>query len=138
MEQAILKCDQEKHPDLIFIEGQSSLRNPAGPCGAEFICSAQAKYVILQHDPKRRYFLAKNKRHTFPIPSLDEEIRLIEQYGAKVIAVTINTQSIAEDELLPLKKELTEKINRPVIYPRIEGVESLLPLLTSLSHYEHR
>ena len=43
LEKAVVRCDQECSPDLILIEGQSSLRNPSGPCGSEFLCSAMAK-----------------------------------------------------------------------------------------------
>ena len=39
-----------------MLEGQSSLRNPAGPCGAEFLLSGNARGVILQHVPFRTYF----------------------------------------------------------------------------------
>ncbi len=37
LERAIVDCDRDCSPDLILLEGQSSLRNPAGPCGAEFL-----------------------------------------------------------------------------------------------------
>jgi uncharacterized NAD-dependent epimerase/dehydratase family protein len=40
MEHAIWECYQNEKPDIIFIEGQSSLRNPSGPAGAEWIVSA--------------------------------------------------------------------------------------------------
>ena len=40
LEGAVVACDQEARPDLIVIEGQSSLRNPSGPCGAELLVSA--------------------------------------------------------------------------------------------------
>ncbi|TAE43871.1 MAG: DUF1611 domain-containing protein, partial [Bacteroidetes bacterium] len=35
VEHAIVSCWKEAQPDLILIEGQSSLRNPSGPCGLE-------------------------------------------------------------------------------------------------------
>ena len=53
LENVVFRCDRDCSPDLILLEGQSSLRNPSGPCGAEFLCSAMAKGVILQHMPGR-------------------------------------------------------------------------------------
>ena len=36
LEAAMLRCYREAQPDVILLEGQSSLRNPSGPGGAEF------------------------------------------------------------------------------------------------------
>ena len=55
LEGAILECARELEPEVIFIEGQAALRNPAGPCGSEMIISAGASGVILQHAPARKY-----------------------------------------------------------------------------------
>ncbi len=49
VEHAIVSCDREAQPDIMVIEGQSSLRNPSGPCGAEFLLSGGARGVVLQH-----------------------------------------------------------------------------------------
>ncbi|MEQ8424254.1 MAG: DUF1611 domain-containing protein, partial [Cyclobacteriaceae bacterium] len=53
LEHAIVQCWEEVKPDIMFIEGQSSLRNPSGPAGAEWIVSAEATSVVLQHNPAR-------------------------------------------------------------------------------------
>ncbi|MEM1407614.1 MAG: DUF1611 domain-containing protein, partial [Bacteroidota bacterium] len=53
LEHAILNCWKNENPDIIILEGQSSLRNPSGPCGSEYIISAELDGVILQHDPTR-------------------------------------------------------------------------------------
>ncbi len=46
LEHAIVCADKERSPDLIVLEGQSALRNPAGPCGAELMLSGGARGVI--------------------------------------------------------------------------------------------
>ncbi len=56
LEHAIVSCDREVQPDVMILEGQSSLRNPSGPCGAEFLLSGAARGVILQHAPGREFF----------------------------------------------------------------------------------
>jgi uncharacterized NAD-dependent epimerase/dehydratase family protein len=43
IERVIIECDRESSPDLILIEGQSSLRNPSGPCGSDILLSGDVK-----------------------------------------------------------------------------------------------
>ncbi len=88
LEHAVFECDRNMHPDLILVEGQSSLRNPSGPCGSEIIISLQTKYVVLQHDP-HKVFYEGGERYGFRIPDLKSEIELIRKLGAEVIAVTL-------------------------------------------------
>ena len=47
LEHAIVQCETQSHPDLIIVEGQSSLRNPLGPCGSEMLASGNIKGVVL-------------------------------------------------------------------------------------------
>ena len=56
LEHAIVSCARELDPEVIFLEGQSALRNPSGPCGSELILSGGARGVVLQHAPGRHYF----------------------------------------------------------------------------------
>ncbi len=72
LEHAVLSCAEETHPDLILIEGQAALRNPGGPCGSELLISGNAKYVVLVHAPKRRYY--DHDKAWGEIASLESEI----------------------------------------------------------------
>jgi uncharacterized NAD-dependent epimerase/dehydratase family protein len=56
LEHAIVSCWKETKPDILFLEGQSALRNPSGPCGLELLISGNAKQVVLIFAPKRKYF----------------------------------------------------------------------------------
>ena len=113
---------------MIFLEGQSSLRHPAGPCGAEFLCSALARGVILQHAPDRDHFHSMDHL-PFQPPSLEEEIELIRLYGSRVLALSLNAGSLGEIELFRILDELASKFNLPVICPLEEGVKELLPVI---------
>jgi len=128
VENAIVSCVKDKQPDIIFIEGQSGMRNPSGPCGAEFICSGGAKGVILQHPVGRKYY-NHGPDVSFPLPKLQDEIALIKMYGADVLAVTLNTSSLTEENWQQAKERITKEINLPVVCPREEGVGSLLPII---------
>ena len=135
LEDAILRCVAEKNPELIFIEGQSALRNPSGPCGAELLLSAGAKYVILQHSPARTYYSCDSTQ-TCKIGDLEDEIALIRCYSAKVIAITLNSSDLPSEQLQDIKRNIQERTQLPVFYPREEGVDALLPLLKNVISLE--
>ncbi len=127
LESAIILCDQQEHPDLILLEGQSSLRNPSGPCGSEYLCSALAKGVIIQCSPKQEYFLADDERGLWPIPPIEEELELIRLYGSKTLAVTLNSQNLTKNELHSEQKKLENRLGIPVICPKEDGMLRLIP-----------
>jgi uncharacterized NAD-dependent epimerase/dehydratase family protein len=130
LENAIVSCWKETKADFIFLEGQSSLRNPSGPCGIELLISGNAKHVVLLFAPKRKYF--DNDEHWGAIPSVESEIEIIEKLGSKVIAVAVNTEDCTREEAFDYQKEYTQKLNRPVLLPIQEGVDALIPVLQSL------
>jgi uncharacterized NAD-dependent epimerase/dehydratase family protein len=128
IEKAIVTCDRETSPDLILIEGQSSLRNPFGPCGSEFLVSGNVKGVILQHVPFRTYFEDLEELGCV-LPAVEDEIELIKMYGARTLAVVLNGDGADAESLIGYQKELSEKLSIPVIRPLREGVEALLPVI---------
>ena len=125
IERAIVDCHREASPDLILIEGQSSLRNPSGPCGSEFILSGNAKTVILQHAPFRTYY-DELEELGCQIPGIEDEIKLISALGAATAAVTLNGEGGSEAELIDYQQDLTRKLQIPVIRPLQEGLSNLL------------
>jgi len=95
LEHAIVSCWEAERPDLILLEGQSSLRNPSGPCGAELLLSGDAKATILQHAPSRIWFdgcESIDRR----IPPVADEIALIGHYGSTVLGVCLNGEGLSE------------------------------------------
>lgn len=131
MEHAVHTCYQEMRPDIIFIEGQSSLRNPSGPAGAEWICSADATAVVLQHHPARKHY---KDMDFYPalVAQPEEEIELIRMYGAPTVAVTINTARMAEANARAYARQTQEKLGIPVVLPLEDGVETLVPVFEAL------
>ena len=124
IERAIVAADKEENPDLILIEGQSSLRNPSGPCGTEFLISGNVKGVILQHKPARKYF--DDHKAWGKIPDLADEIKLIEFYGSKVLAITLNEGGISEKELLEYQMDKEQTLKIPVVRPLTEGMNRVV------------
>ncbi|MCX6211923.1 MAG: DUF1611 domain-containing protein [Bacteroidetes bacterium] len=130
LENAIVTCWKETQPDFIFLEGQSSLRNPSGPCGIELLISGNAKQVVLLFAPKRKYFDHDEKWGA--IPSVESEIEIIEKLGSKVIAVGIHTEGCSNEEAFAFQKQYEQKLKIPVLLPIQEGVEKIIPSLQSL------
>lgn len=128
LEAAIVECEQVSSPDLILLEGQSSLRNPSGPCGSEFILSGNTKGVILQHAPFL-YLSCTSDTLEFAKPDLESEIKLIEMFGTKVLAVTLNNVGGTADDLVAYAENMQEKIGIPMVRPLEEGVTGLLPVI---------
>ena len=130
LEHAILCCDEETKPDIIFIEGQSALRNPSGPCGSELLVSGNARSVILVHAPKRKYY--EHEIGWGEIPSVESEITLIKLLGAEVIALALNTEHCTTEEAFQFQAEYAKRLNIPVLLPLQEGCEKILPVLQRL------
>lgn len=128
LEHAVVSCARERQPDLILIEGQSSLRNPSGPCGSELILSAGARGVVLQHAPGRPHFEGLEERG-WRIPPVEEEIALIRLLGARTLAVALNTEGLTPPESERAREDLGRRLGIPVVRPLEDddGVEGLLP-----------
>jgi len=131
LEHAIVSCWKDTQPDILFLEGQSALRNPSGPCGIELLISGNAKQVVLIFAPKRKYF--DNEAHWGEIPSVASEIELIEKLGSKVIAVAINTENCTDQEAFDYQKAYTASLGLPVLLPIQEGVAPIIPILKALT-----
>lgn len=128
LEAAIVQCEEEACPDLIVVEGQSGMRNPLGPCGTEIIVSGNIKGVILQHTPFREFY-SSTADMGCRIPSIESEINLIEMYGAKVIAVTLNGKGSNKEGLTSYGIDLEQKIGIPVFFPLLEPMVEILPVI---------
>jgi len=131
LEHAIISCAKKEDPEIIFLEGQSALRNPSGPCGSEFLVSGNARHAILVHAPKRKHY--DHLEEWGEIHSLQSEISLINMYGSSVMAVALNTESCTQEEALDFQKHYEEKLGIPVLLPLSEGCQRIVPMLSSLS-----
>jgi len=128
LEAAILACHRETEPDLIFIEGQSSLRNPMGPCGSELILAGGANGVILQHAPARHFF-DELEELGCRIPPIEEEIHLISSLGAEVWAVTLSEEGIVSEEIEDVRLRLADELGIPVVLPLRDDLNNLVEII---------
>jgi uncharacterized NAD-dependent epimerase/dehydratase family protein len=129
IEHAVYEAWKNESPDIILIEGQGSLMNPAYPGGFEILAAGRPDFVILQHAPLR---LEYDGFPGYPLHSLPEQINAIEIIsGKKVIAVTVNHELMAKDDILPTCARITEETGLPA-YDVLEfGAAELVQLLIS-------
>lgn len=128
LERAVVECARAAEPELILLEGQSALRNPSGPCGAELLLAAGATGVVLQHAPGRLYFDGCEAVEA-RIPQVEDEIDLIARYGARVLGVALNGEGLNEAGLAGHAERLRARLKIPVSLPLTDGAEELVETL---------
>jgi uncharacterized NAD-dependent epimerase/dehydratase family protein len=131
MEHAVVQCWEEAKPDIIFIEGQSALRNPSGPAGAEWIVSADANAAVIQHNPSRKQYKDMEYYPAY-IPEIQDEIALIKIYGAPTVAITVNTSKMTEQEAREYAAQKEKELGIPVILPLEDGVDRLVAVFKDM------
>jgi len=137
LEHWMYECWIKEHPDCIIIEGQSALRNPSGPCGAEFLISGNLDGVVMQHGPARPYYHGFEKQK-LEIPRLEDEIELIQHYKVPIIAIALNTKGLSMEEAKQYQEEYQNTFGLPVVLPVKEGVDKLLPVFQKMINLQVR
>jgi len=130
LEHAIVAADRDTAPDVMIIEGQACLTHPAGSGGFEILSSARPQGVILQHAPARRTYSGYDD---FPIAPPEVHIQAIEQlFGAKVIAIGVNSEGLAVDGIATAAAELEDRYGIPCCDPLTQGTQKLVDAVAAL------
>ena len=124
IEHAVWQAWKEKRPDVIIIEGQGSLLNPAYPGGMEILSAGRPRLVVLQHAPARKVY------DGFPgyvLHPLDVQINAIEVVSsARVAAVTVNHENIADREIDDVCRQMSADTGLPVSDVLRSGADHLI------------
>ncbi len=129
IEHAVVSAYKNEKPDVIVIEGQGSLMNPAYPGGFEILAAGRPDYVILQHAPKRVEY---DGFPGYKLHSIKEQINAIEVIsGKQVIAITLNHEEMTEEEILPACKAVEKETGLPTFDVLAHGADELITLLKS-------
>jgi uncharacterized NAD-dependent epimerase/dehydratase family protein len=130
LEHAIVSCDRELAPAVIFLEGQSALLNPSGPCGAELLLSAESRGVVLQHAPGRRFH--EDQEHLGnEIAPLARQVALVAMYGARVLAVALNDEGIDDASREAVRAAAEREAGAPAFWPLHEGAARVVPIVSA-------
>ncbi|NHF58504.1 DUF1611 domain-containing protein [Flavobacteriaceae bacterium TP-CH-4] len=127
IEHAVVSAYENEDPDVIVIEGQGSLMNPAYPGGFEILAAGRPDYILLQHAPKRKEY---DGFPGYKIHPLKLQIRALELIsGKKVLAVTINHEDMAPEEILPACEAITKQTGLPAFDVLAHGADELVKLI---------
>jgi uncharacterized NAD-dependent epimerase/dehydratase family protein len=127
IEHTIYEAWKNENPDVIIMEGQGSLLNPAYPGGFELLAAGRPDFVILQHAPRRIFY------DGFPgyrIQDLKHQIQAIEIIsGTKVRAVTLNHEGMEKYEIRQECKKILKETGVPAFDVLVDGANDLVELL---------
>ncbi len=127
IEHAVWTAWQEEKPDIMVIEGQGSLMNPAYPGGFEILAAARPDLIILQHAPAR---LEYDGFPGYPIQPLAQQIQVIELLSGKpVVAVTINHEGLSFDQIAPACAAIQKEVGLPAFDVLKDGAGAIVEIL---------
>jgi uncharacterized NAD-dependent epimerase/dehydratase family protein len=118
---------QEDHPQVIVIEGQGSLMNPAYPGGFEILAAGRPDLVILQHAPARKEY---DGFPGYPIHPLPHQIQAIEVVSGKPVkAITLNHEDMQPTEVASMCEAIHSLLGLPAFDVLLNGPSGLIELL---------
>jgi len=127
IENAVVKAWDEEHPDVIVVEGQGGLLNPAYPGGYEIIAAARPDVIVLQHAPARK---AYDGFPQYPIQPLAKQIEALEVVSGKpVVAIAVNHEDIPRDQIGLVCSTITQLTGLPATDVLIDGPAILVDAL---------
>lgn len=131
IEHAVYSAWENENPDVIVIEGQGSLMNPAYPGGFEILAAARPDVIVLQHAPARKEY---DGFPGYPVHPLKKQVEAVELLSAKpVVAITINHENLAENKIPEAIKKIYEETGLPAFDVLIDGGGNLAKLILSFA-----
>ncbi len=127
IEHAVWSAWHDVRPDVIVIEGQGSLMNPAYPGGFEILAAGRPDVVVLQHAPARKDY---DGFPGYPIHPLPRQIHAIEVISERpVVAITVNHENIPPDRMADACSGIERETGLPAVDPLRDGAEELVNIL---------
>jgi uncharacterized NAD-dependent epimerase/dehydratase family protein len=135
IEHAVWTAWQEEKPEVIVIEGQGSLMNPAYPGGFEILAAGRPDIIVLQHAPARKEYDGFPGYRIQPLARQIEAIELLS--GKPVVAVTINHENLLDDQIPLICDAIELAVGLPAFDFLRDGAGSLANLLKSYLDDHH-
>ena len=124
IENSVVQAFENENPDILLIEGQSSLGHEAFMSSTAILKGSDPDAIILQHPPGREY------RVDFPeyeMPTIETELYLIEAVSeAEVIAITLSHENLDEKEVSKLASEYENQFNIPASDILEDGCQKII------------
>ena len=129
IEHAVWSAWDEERPDVIIVEGQGSLLNPAYPGGYEILAAARPDIVVLQHAP------ARSEYDGFPgytMHPLDRQIAALELISDRpVVAITLNHEELEPAGIPQICEQIRVETGLPVFDVLRDGADGLASVVAS-------
>lgn len=129
IENAVWAAWQQVKPQVIVLEGQGSLMNPAYPGGFELLAAGRPDIVVLQHAPARKEY---DGFPGYPMQPLALQISAIEMISNRpVVAVTINHEGLSNEKVPLVCEAITTVTGLPAVDVLLEGAGALIDVVVS-------
>jgi uncharacterized NAD-dependent epimerase/dehydratase family protein len=129
VEHAVWSAWSEQRPEVIIIEGQGSLLNPAYPGGYEVLAAARPDIVVVQHAP------ARSEYDGFPgyaMHPLERQIAALELISDRpVVAITLNHEELDPAEIPEICQRISAETGLPVFDVLRDGADGLAAVVAS-------
>ena len=129
IEHAVVSAWNEAKPDVIVIEGQGSLMNPAYPGGFEILAAGRPDCVIMQHAPTRLEYDGFPGYKLHALPDQINAVKVVS--GKEVVAITLNHENMTPAEILPACQDVTRETGLPCFDVLAHGAAELVEILKS-------
>lgn len=127
IENAVVQAFDRENPDIILVEGQSSVSHPAFMSSVGILKGCMPDGIILQHPPARKF------RCDFPhiaMPTVESEIQLIEAISqSQVIAIALSHENLTEEEIPKIIKDYEKRFRLPTTDVLNYGCQKLVQTL---------
>lgn len=133
IEHVVWRAWKEAAPNILVIEGQGSLMNPAYPGGFEILAAARPDVVVLQHAPARKEYdgFPGHKLHHLAV-----QIHAIELLSGKpVAAIAVNHEGIPLNRVGHVCAAINSQTEIPVSDVLLDGPRELV---AALLHWKRR
>lgn len=134
IEHAVWRAWDEQRPEVIVLEGQGSLLNPAYPGGYELLAAGRPEAVVLQHAPARTEYDGFPGYKLHPLGRQIEAIEVISD--RPVVAVTINHEGMDLEAVRAAAASITAETGLPAFDVLRDGADPLAEIIERLC--EHR
>lgn len=129
IEHVVWAAWNDEQPEVIVIEGQGSLMNPAYPGGFEILAAGRPDIIVLQHAPARKEYDGFPGYRIQPLAQQIEAIQLLS--GKPVVAVAINHENLADQQIPLMCDAIEQAVGLPAFDVLKDGPDELVNLLAT-------
>lgn len=127
IEHAVWSAWKESKPDVIVIEGQGSLLNPAYPGGFEILAAGRPDVILMQDTPARKEY---DGFPGYKMHDLKTQIKAVEFIGGKpVVGIAVNHEDIPAKDIPKTVARISKSAKLPACDPLTQGADILVDAL---------